>query len=135
MRRARRRAGDDAGVDMTPMLDIVFIMLIFFIVTAVFLDERGMDFTQPPESEAPSSLPPALLVSLDGNDQAVVEGSPVALSGVANRIEALRATAPDRSVMVSAAAETSVAAVVRVKDDLDRANVAVTLKVEPLSAR
>jgi len=40
MRRGRRKAGgDDAEVDMTPMLDIVFIMLIFFIVTATFLDD------------------------------------------------------------------------------------------------
>ena len=37
---------DQDGVDMTPMLDIVFILLIFFIVTAVFLDEKGVDFTQ-----------------------------------------------------------------------------------------
>jgi len=41
MRRSRRtRGGDDGDVDMTPMLDIVFIMLIFFIVTATFLDRR-----------------------------------------------------------------------------------------------
>ena len=49
MRRGRRNAqADEAEVDMTPMLDIVFIMLIFFIVTATFLDERGVDLTQPP---------------------------------------------------------------------------------------
>ena len=46
MRRNRRKQGDDdAEVDMTPMLDIVFIMLIFFIVTAVFLDETAIDLT------------------------------------------------------------------------------------------
>ena len=49
MRRGRRKSGgEEAEVDMTPMLDIVFIMLIFFIVTATFLDERGVDLTQPP---------------------------------------------------------------------------------------
>ena len=49
MRRGRRNAqGDEAEVNMTPMLDIVFIMLIFFIVTATFLDETGIDLTQPP---------------------------------------------------------------------------------------
>ena len=46
MRRSRRTQGGDEGeVDMTPMLDIVFIMLIFFIVTATFLDETGIDLT------------------------------------------------------------------------------------------
>jgi len=48
MRRRRNKTSDEAEVDMTPMLDIVFIMLIFFIVTATFLDERGIDLTQPP---------------------------------------------------------------------------------------
>jgi len=42
MRRRRNKTSDEAEVDMTPMLDIVFIMLIFFIVTATFLDERGL---------------------------------------------------------------------------------------------
>jgi len=45
-RRLNRLSHEDQGeVNMTPMLDIVFILLIFFIVTAVFLDERGLDFT------------------------------------------------------------------------------------------
>jgi len=47
-RTRRNRRSDEAEVDMTPMLDIVFIMLIFFIVTATFLDEKGLDFTQAP---------------------------------------------------------------------------------------
>ena len=41
MRRRRNRPDDDSDIDMTPMLDIVFIMLIFFIVTATFLSEQG----------------------------------------------------------------------------------------------
>ena len=49
MRRGRKNnQADEADVDMTPMLDIVFIMLIFFIVTATFLDETAIDLTQPP---------------------------------------------------------------------------------------
>jgi len=55
MRRRRNKTSDEAEVDMTPMLDIVFIMLIFFIVTATFLDERGIDLTQPPPP--PDDLP------------------------------------------------------------------------------
>ena len=45
-RRLRFNRNCEADVDMTPMLDIVFILLIFFIVTAVFLDEEGLDFTK-----------------------------------------------------------------------------------------
>ena len=135
MPRRRSRPSDAADVDMTPMLDIVFIMLIFFIVTAVFLDETGMDFTEPPENDAPSTLPPALLVSLDAEDRVVIDGRRVALSRVAPSVEALRATAPNRTVVLSADAQASVAAVVRIKDDLDRADVPLSLRVEPGAAR
>ena len=66
MRRGRRKTqGDEAEVNMTPMLDIVFIMLIFFIVTATFLDEKGVDLTQPPpppDSDVPSKSTPAITV-------------------------------------------------------------------------
>ena len=46
-------AEDEAQIDLTPMLDVVFIMLIFFIVTATFLSEKGIDLTQPPDNDTP----------------------------------------------------------------------------------
>ena len=63
MRRRRKTQSDDADVDMTPMLDIVFIMLIFFIVTATFLDETGIDLTQPPPP--PDEPPPPKPLELE----------------------------------------------------------------------
>jgi biopolymer transport protein ExbD len=51
MRRRHRRQEEDAAIDMTPMLDIVFIMLIFFIVTATFVKESGIDVTRPANVE------------------------------------------------------------------------------------
>ncbi|HBT55745.1 MAG TPA: biopolymer transporter ExbD, partial [Pseudomonas sp.] len=49
MRMRRHHAGseDEAGIDLTPMLDIVFIMLIFFIVTSSFVREAGIDVLRP----------------------------------------------------------------------------------------
>ena len=47
MRKRRMRQEEDSAIDMTPMLDIVFIMLIFFIVTATFVKESGLDVTRP----------------------------------------------------------------------------------------
>ena len=46
MRRRHAKPEDDTAIDMTPMLDIVFIMLIFFIVTATFVKESGIDVTR-----------------------------------------------------------------------------------------
>jgi len=87
MRRNRRnQASDDAEVDMTPMLDIVFIMLIFFIVTATFLDEKAIDLTQPPPPpENPDDPPPdtpAITVYVDERDSCSVEGEVKGCDGV-----------------------------------------------------
>ena len=49
----RRRSEEENEIDMTPMLDVVFIMLIFFIVTASFVNEVGLDVNRPPTSDAP----------------------------------------------------------------------------------
>ncbi len=69
MRRRLQRGQDNAEVNVTPMLDIVFILLIFFIVTATFLDERGVEIFKPPSDAPPDpDPPPAILVSIDSND-------------------------------------------------------------------
>ena len=47
MRRRHTPSDDDSGIDITPMLDIVFIMLIFFIVTTSFIKESGIDVNRP----------------------------------------------------------------------------------------
>ena len=47
----RRREQDENEIDMTPMLDVVFIMLIFFIVTASFVNESGLGVSRPPVSD------------------------------------------------------------------------------------
>jgi len=52
----RRHMADEADVNMTPMLDIVFIMLIFFIVTATFLDESGLNLEVPPDGPKGNQL-------------------------------------------------------------------------------
>lgn len=131
MRRIIRRVDDDADVDMTPMLDLVFILLIFFIVSAVFLDENGITFAEAPESNAPSSQTPTILVQLDASDAAFIDGDRVTLHSIPARVQTLRAQAPDAVVSVQAQAKTSVAAVVFVKDRMDVAQIPVTIKVDP----
>ena len=49
----RRKEEDESQIDMTPMLDVVFIMLIFFIVTASFVNEVGIQVDRPPVSDQP----------------------------------------------------------------------------------
>ncbi|RFB05822.1 ExbD/TolR family protein [Parvularcula marina] len=65
----RRRTGDEAAdVNVTPLLDIVFIMLIFFIVTATFVYEDGFDPNLPPDSQdEPEDPPPSMLLTVQAD--------------------------------------------------------------------
>ena len=57
MSRFRKTDDEEAEIDLTPMLDVVFIMLIFFIVTASFVKEKGIEINRPDVSNAPPPPP------------------------------------------------------------------------------
>jgi len=76
MRRRMKRSSDSAEPNMTPMLDVVFILLIFFIVTSTFLQERGLVTAQPPsdaEQEQPPNPVPSILIQVDDPESAPLE--------------------------------------------------------------
>ena len=103
MRRNRRKiTDDDDGVDMTPMLDIVFIMLIFFIVTATFLNETGLDFTRPPDGQAQANAKPKPVIPVYVNEQSLcaVDGVQKECSEVAIAVEGQLANKPGATVLV-----------------------------------
>lgn len=103
MRKARKKlAGDDSGIDMTPMLDIVFIMLIFFIVTATFLNEKGLDFTRPPDGAPQSDSQPKPVIPVYVNEQSLcsVEGQPRECVEVDIAVEGFLANKPGATVLV-----------------------------------
>jgi biopolymer transport protein ExbD len=134
MRRARRRNNDDeADVDMTPMLDIVFIMLIFFIVTAVFLDETGLDMTQPPpppeDTPPPPNSPPAITVYVDQNNQCSVDAVRSTCGGVLARIERQLADKPGASVILRFHPDAKHNVLVQLKDGVDGRGMASKIEV------
>ncbi len=68
-RKKHTSAEDEAQIDMTPMLDIVFIMLIFFIVTTSFVKEKGLDVNRPEDNQAKNDKPSKALsirIAADG---------------------------------------------------------------------
>ena len=60
---------DDAGIDMTPMLDIVFIMLIFFIVTTSFVKESGIDVNKPQSKTATKKDKANILIGITASGE------------------------------------------------------------------
>lgn len=133
MRRSRRnQGGDDADVDMTPMLDIVFIMLIFFIVTATFLDETGIDLTQPPpppDTPNPPVENAAITVYVDNRDNCSVDGDRTGCDRVLLAVEKILADKPQAAVILRMDEQATHKILVELKDGLDAASLATKIEV------
>ncbi|MEP3654595.1 MAG: biopolymer transporter ExbD [Litorimonas sp.] len=133
MRRARRnQANDAAEPDMTPMLDIVFIMLIFFIVTATFLDETGIDLTQPPpppDSDIPPPDSQAITVYVDNRDACAVDGRTTGCDRVILAVERLLAEKPKASVILRMDERATHRNLVMIKDGLDQSGLASKIEI------
>ena len=67
---------EEAKIDLTPMLDVVFIMLIFFIVTATFVKELGLDVNKPPDVDITTSDSDSITIVVRPNDEIEINGFP-----------------------------------------------------------
>ena len=103
MRRRRSRdADEESEVNLTPMLDVVFIMLIFFIVTASFVKEAGIDISRPPAATAERKERGNILVAITENDQIWIDRRQVDPRALRANIERLHAENPQGSVVIQA---------------------------------
>jgi len=102
MRRRRQRGSEDDEVNLTPMLDVVFIMLIFFIVTASFVKEAGIDVSRPPAATAERKERGNILVAITENDEIWVDRRQVDPRALRANIERLHAENPQGSVVIQA---------------------------------
>jgi len=134
MRRRKTAGSDDAEVDMTPMLDIVFIMLIFFIVTATFLDETGKDFRQPPpppDSDIPVDPTPAIVVFVNGVNGCSVDGLQTDCSTVPLQVEKARAEKAGAAVILRMDERAKHRIMVTIKQDLDSTGTQSKIEIIP----
>jgi biopolymer transport protein ExbD len=100
----RRKEEEESNIDMTPMLDVVFIMLIFFIVTASFVNESGLDVNRPPTSEEP---PPEtentnIVFRVSESNELTLEGRRIDIRAVRANVERMHAEKPEAKVIISA---------------------------------
>ena len=128
MRRRNAPSTDEADVNITPLLDIVFIMLIFFIVTATFVREVGLDVTRPNnqnEEDQPSRAR-VLLIEITEAGQILANRRPVDMRSVRANVETHIAEFPNGGVIISAAPAAPSGLAVQV---LDQARAAGTQNV------
>ena len=120
MRGRTQRPAEEADVDLTPMLDVVFILLIFFIVTSTFAQEETLGL-EPPPPPAPADQPPpeqvpAILILIDESNLIRVNGRPTDIGSVRANIERVRAETPESQVIIQAHPRTKSGVIVLIRD-------------------
>jgi biopolymer transport protein ExbD len=115
---------EDTTIDLTPMLDVVFIMLIFFIVTASFIKEAGIDVNRPLAPTADKQADAAILVAISSGDEIWIDRRQVEASNVRNVIEKLHQENPKGSLVIQADEKSTNAMLVVVMEAAKSAGVA-----------
>ena len=124
----RLRAPDEEGgnkINLTPMLDVVFIMLIFFIVTATFVKEVGLDVNQP-EDNTPQEPDPdkrSIVVRITNHDRIIIAQRTVDIRAVRANIERLSAENPEAPVVIQPHPDSTTDAMIHVMDSARQAGV------------
>lgn len=103
MRKSTIQAAGEEGkaeINLTPMLDVVFIMLIFFIVTASFIKEAGIDVNRPDEPPRDVPVEANILVAISAANEIWIDRRRIDPRAVRANIERLHAENPKRSVII-----------------------------------
>lgn len=120
----KRRQEDESEIDLTPMLDVVFIMLIFFIVTASFVKEIGIEVDRPDSSQTQSDEEnAAIVISVGENDDYYLEKRRIDVRALRSNIERLHAERPNAPVIVRSHAKATAKAFIQVADAAREAGV------------
>lgn len=99
----KRNEEEEAGeIDLTPMLDVVFILLIFFIVTSVFVTEAGIDVTKPEASTAGDTSGDLILIAVGPSGDIWIDGDQIDPRFIRSRFELRLADAPNSAVIIQA---------------------------------
>lgn len=115
---------DETEINMTPMLDVVFIMLIFFIVTAVFVKEAGIEVLRPEASGAQDIKRVSTLIGISNDNEIWIDKKQVTLEEVPVLVSQLKAENPKGQVVVLADASAHSGLVVEVVERLNQIGVA-----------
>ncbi len=109
MRQFKRRGSndDDADINLTPMLDVVFIMLIFFIVTATFIKQPGQNVLKPAAETGEKKPTVAMLVAITPNGEIWIDKKRVEAAAVRAHLERLHSENPKGGLVIQADREST----------------------------
>ena len=116
--RKRHREDDEAEINITPMLDIVFIMLIFFIVTTSFVKESGLEVSRPsnsPPKQVEQKKGP-IVIKIDAAGMITMQGRLIERKAVQANLERQKAVKPDSTLIVAAHPDAATEVLVTILD-------------------
>jgi len=126
----RKRNDEGPGeIDLTPMLDVVFILLIFFIVTSVFVTEAGIEISKPQASSADPKSKDLILIAVSPDGDIWMDGEQVDPRFIRSRFELRLAEAPNSSVIIQgdrAATNEHVMSILRAAREAEIASVSIS---------
>jgi biopolymer transport protein ExbD len=118
---------DEEGINLTPMLDVVFIMLIFFIVTASFVKETGIEVYRPKAPSAVAKKSANILIAISPKNEIWIDNRQVKPQGVRAQIERLHAENPEGAVMIQADKDSNAETLLQVMGAAREARVNVSI--------
>lgn len=107
-RKSAKPEEEAQAIDLTPMLDVVFIMLIFFIVTATFIKEAGIEVNRPEATTAVEKKRASILIAVSKTNEIWIDKNRVDPRGVRQAIERLLAENPKGTVVIQSDSEASI---------------------------
>ena len=131
---ARRHnvTSDETELDMTPMLDIVFIMLIFFIVTTSFVKESGIEVNPPAAATSQAQENANIFIAINADGDVWIDKREVDIRTVKAIVSRLHASMPEAAVVIQADRKSSTEQLIQVMDQLRQAgidDIAIAAKV------
>ena len=114
---------EDSQINLTPMLDVIFIMLIFFIVTTSFVKESGIEVNRPNATTAQKQERASIFIAIDSKGQIFLQKRRIEVDAVRANIEKLHAESPEGSVVIQADQLSQTGILVRVMNQIRLAGV------------
>jgi len=125
MRRRHTRTSDngEADINLTPMLDVVFIMLIFFVVTTSFIKESGVEVNRPSAQTAATQESANILIAIRPNGEIWIDGRAVDVRALRANVERLRVEFPQAKVVIQGDRAAPIGLLVKVMDQVRLAGI------------
>jgi biopolymer transport protein ExbD len=112
------------GLNMTPLIDMVFILLVFFVVNTSFVKETGVEIERPSARSAVKQEQATILIAVNREGEVWIDKQRVDLRALRGHIERLHAESPEGAVVVLADAESETGVVMQVVDQARLAGIA-----------